>query len=165
MKEPTDRKQSEREEDFPMFTIDEGFIIMIAFELLVLIVLLMFVSSKNNNVTLQNAQQLEYEKLTWRITYTKQTLDFLKELCQQTALLRFRDFIDNHEISKTTRSNYAAIVDVTARFIHDSLMRTNIKYDDLLVSQEYVNTYIIEVTSITIRDLLEKTIEGELDNH
>lgn len=100
-----------------------------------------------------------------KIKYTTDMIDFIKVLCQQTSLLRFRDFIDNHEISKTTRSNYAAIVDETARSIHNSLMITNIKYDDLLVSQEYVNTYIIEVTSITIRDLLEKTIEGELDNH
>lgn len=100
-----------------------------------------------------------------KIKYTTDMIDFIKVLCQQTSLLRFRDFIDNHEISKTTRSNYAAIVDETARSIHNSLMKTNIKYDDLLVSQEYVNTYIIEVTSITIRDLLEKTIEGELDNH
>lgn len=100
-----------------------------------------------------------------KIKYTTDMIDFIKVLCQQTSLLRFRDFIDNHEISKTTRSNYATIVDVTARSIHNSLMRTNIRYDDLLVSQEYINTYIIEVTSITIRDLLEKTIEGELDNH
>ena len=100
-----------------------------------------------------------------KIKYTTDMIDFIKVLCQQTSLLRFRDFIDNHEISKTTRSNYAAIVDETARSIHNSLMKTNIKYDDLLVSQEYINTYIIEVTSITIRDLLEKTIEGELDNH
>ena len=100
-----------------------------------------------------------------KIKYTTDMIDFIKVLCQQTSLLRFRDFIDNHEISKTTRSNYAAIVDETARSIHNSLIGTNIKYDDLLVSQEYVNTYIIEVTSITIRDLLEKTIEGELDNH
>ena len=113
----------------------------------------------------QNKVNTDEMSAAEKIKYTTDMIDFIKVLCQQTSLLRFRDFIDNHEISKTTRSNYAAIVDVTARFIHDSLMRTNIKYDDLLVSQEYVNTYIIEVTSITIRDLLEKTIEGELDNH
>lgn len=113
----------------------------------------------------QNKVNTDEMSAAEKIKYTTDMIDFIKVLCQQTSLLRFRDFIDNHEISKTTRSNYAAIVDETARSIHNSLMRTNIKYDDLLVSQEYVNTYIIEVTSITIRDLLEKTIEGELDNH
>ena len=113
----------------------------------------------------QNKVNTDKMSAAEKIKYTTDMIDFIKVLCQQTSLLRFRDFIDNHEISKTTRSNYAAIVDETARSIHNSLMRTNIKYDDLLVSQEYVNTYIIEVTSITIRDLLEKTIEGELDNH
>lgn len=113
----------------------------------------------------QNKVNTDEMSAAEKIKYTTDMINFIKVLCQQTSLLRFRDFIDNHEISKTTRSNYAAIVDETARSIHNSLMRTNIKYDDLLVSQEYVNTYIIEVTSITIRDLLEKTIEGELDNH
>ena len=113
----------------------------------------------------QNKVNTDKMSAAEKIKYTTDMIDFIKVLCQQTSLLRFRDFIDNHEISKTTRSNYATIVDETARSIHNSLMRTNIKYDDLLVSQEYVNTYIIEVTSITIRDLLEKTIEGELDNH
>lgn len=113
----------------------------------------------------QNKVNTDEMSAAEKIKYTTDMIDFIKVLCQQTSLLRFRDFIDNHEISKTTRSNYAAIVDETARSIHNSLMRTNIKYDDLLVSQEYINTYIIEVTSITIRDLLEKTIEGELDNH
>ena len=113
----------------------------------------------------QNKANTDEMSAAEKIKYTTDMIDFIKVLCQQTSLLRFRDFIDNHEISKTTRSNYAAIVDETARSIHNSLMRTNIRYDDLLVSQEYVNTYIIEVTSITIRDLLEKTIEGELDNH
>ena len=113
----------------------------------------------------QNKVNTDEMSAAEKIKYTTDMIDFIKVLCQQTSLLRFRDFIDNHEISKTTRSNYAAIVDETARSIHNSLMETNIKYDDLLVSQEYVNTYIIEVTSITIRDLLEKTIEGELDNH
>lgn len=113
----------------------------------------------------QNKVDTDEMSAAEKIKYTTDMIDFIKVLCQQTSLLRFRDFIDNHEISKTTRSNYAAIVDETARSIHNSLMRTNIKYDDLLVSQEYINTYIIEVTSITIRDLLEKTIEGELDNH
>ena len=113
----------------------------------------------------QNKVNTDEMSAAEKIKYTTDMIDFIKVLCQQTSLLRFRDFIDNHEISKTTRSNYAAIVDETARSIHNSLMRTNIRYDDLLVSQEYINTYIIEVTSITIRDLLEKTIEGELDNH
>ena len=113
----------------------------------------------------QNKANTDEMSAAEKIKYTTDMIDFIKVLCQQTSLLRFRDFIDNHEISKTTRSNYAAIVDETARSIHNSLMRTNIRYDDLLVSQEYINTYIIEVTSITIRDLLEKTIEGELDNH
>lgn len=113
----------------------------------------------------QNKVNTDEMSAAEKIKYTTDMINFIKVLCQQTSLLRFRDFIDNHEISKTTRSNYAAIVDETARSIHNSLMRTNIKYDDLLVSQEYINTYIIEVTSITIRDLLEKTIEGELDNH
>ena len=113
----------------------------------------------------QNKVNTDEMSAAEKIKYTTDMIDFIKVLCQQTSLLRFRDFIDNHEISKTTRSNYAAIVDETARSIHNSLIGTNIKYDDLLVSQEYVNTYIIEVTSITIRDLLEKTIEGELDNH
>lgn len=113
----------------------------------------------------QNKVNTDKMSAAEKIKYTTDMIEFIKVLCQQTSILRFRDFIDNHEISKTTRSNYAAIVDETARFIHNSLMRTNIKYDDLLVSQEYINTYIIEVTSITIRDLLEKTIEGELDNH
>ena len=146
-----------------MFTINEGFIIMIAFELLVLIVLLMFVSSKNSNVTLQNAQQLEYEKLTWRITYTKQTLDFLKELCQQTALLKFRDFIDTHELDKTTRSNYASLVDVSATTVHQSLQQDKIDPEQLLVSSEYLDNYIIEICSITIRDLLAKTVDMEAE--
>lgn len=141
-----------------MFTIDEGFIIMIAFELLVLIVLLMFVSSKNYNAMTQSSRQTESENLSWRITYTKQTLDFLKELCQQTTLLKFRDFIDTHEIDKTTRSNYASLVDVSATTVHQSLQQDKIDPEQLLVSSEYLDNYIIELCSLTVRDLLSKTV-------
>ena len=133
--------------------------------LTILCILMSFNVVIQSNGVKQNKVNTNDMSAAEKIKYTTDMIDFIKVLCQQTSLLRFRDFIDNHEISKTTRSNYAAIVDETARSIHNSLMRTNIKYDDLLVSQEYVNSYIIEVTSITIRDLLEKTIEGELDNH
>lgn len=133
--------------------------------LTILCMLMSFSIVVQNKSIKQNKANTNEMSAAEKIKYTTDMIDFIKVLCQQTSLLRFRDFIDNHEISKTTRSNYATIVDETARSIHNSLMRTNIKYDDLLVSQEYVNSYIIEVTSITIRDLLEKTIEGKLDNH
>ena len=133
--------------------------------LTILCMLMSFSIVVQNKGIKQNKVNTDEMSAAEKIKYTTDMIDFIKVLCQQTSLLRFRDFIDNHEISKTTRSNYAAIVDETARSVHNSLMRTNIEYDDLLVSQEYINAYIIEVTSITIRDLLEKTIEGELDNH
>lgn len=140
-----------------MTTIEFGQIIIILSVLMLDVMVFILLVSK-----LHRADKSSPVDSSEKVKYSKEVLDFIKELCTQVAILKFRDFIDTHDISKTTRNNYASVVSATAKEVYDSLITMNINYDALLYSENFLQTYIIDVCSLIIRDSLNKTVDNEL---
>lgn len=106
--------------------------------------------------SLHNKMQGEnIESLT---SYSQKLLDFVKMLTTQVAILKFKTFVDNHEIEKVTKVNVRELAGLVANTVKDSINIDNIDFSDILFTKEFYEDYIIEVSITTIKSLLEKTI-------
>ena len=85
-------------------------------------------------------------------------LNFIRMISSQIAMIQFRNFIDSHDISKVTKANIRDLVEDTATNIKNSLNIDDIDFADMLITEEFLDEYIINVASITIKDLLNKSL-------
>ena len=88
-------------------------------------------------------------------------LDFVKMLTSQIAVLRFRTFVDTHELDKITKANVQKLVTDVAETVHNSINIDNIDFEDMLFNKEFFEKYIIETSLITIKSLLDKAVNEE----
>ena len=85
-------------------------------------------------------------------------LDFIRMISNQIAIIHFRNFIDSHDISKVTKANIRDLVEDTATNIKNSINIDDIDFVDMLITEEFLDEYIINIASITIKDLLNKSL-------
>lgn len=92
------------------------------------------------------------------IEYSNKMLDFLKRISMEQSVIKYKEFIDNHELSKITKHQIQSLVSEIAIEIDNSLVYEYIDYDNLLYSRDYVETYVINVVSMSIKDQLDKSM-------
>lgn len=113
--------------------------------------------SKRNQMYLQ----LQEENTKNIADYSEKLLEFIKMLTSQIAILKFRTFVDNHEIDKITKANIQNLVADVAETVNVSINADHIDFDDVLFTKEFYENYIIDTSLITIKGLLNKTINEE----
>lgn len=96
------------------------------------------------------------------VEYSTKTLEFIKNITNQVAVLKFRTFIDSHDITKITKANIEKLVGDVADTVYKSINSTNIIFDDTLYTKNFYEKYIIEMALISIKNLLDRTIDGEI---
>jgi hypothetical protein len=93
-----------------------------------------------------------------RVEYTQSMMLYIRDLTMQVASIQFRNFIDGHDLSKVTKATMSKLVEDTAIKVNKSIYLNNIKFDDLLFTEDFYNNYIIDVAMISIKELLDKVI-------
>jgi hypothetical protein len=105
--------------------------------------------------------QLQEENNKSIADYSEKLLEFIRMLTTQISVLKFRTFVDNHEMDKITKANIQKLVAEVAESVNTSINSTNIDFDDILFTKEFYENYIVETSLITIKNLLNKTINDE----
>ena len=94
------------------------------------------------------------------VEYSDKIIGFIREYSVQVALLKYREFIDSHEINKITRTQLQNLVTTTAKFIDESLLKEHINFDRILYTKEFVDAYMIHTVIFTQKELFDKSVEN-----
>lgn len=94
------------------------------------------------------------------VEYSDRTLEFIREYCVQVSVLKYREFIDGHELDKITRTQLQNLVTATVKFINESIVRDHINFDRMLYTSEFVDNYIIHTVMSTSKNLLAKSVDN-----
>lgn len=96
------------------------------------------------------------------IEYSKQVLEFIRMMVSQVAIIKFRTFIDNNDITKVTKSHIEKLASQVATSVKYSINIGNISLSDTIYTQEYFDEYIVETSILMVKQLFEKAI-GDID--
>ena len=77
-------------------------------------------------------------------------------------LFRSRSFIDDIDMKKTNKSILVKYISQVAEEVKKDL-RTNINYNDLLVTEEYIDSLIVDTTVYVIKSLWEKSYASAME--
>lgn len=102
------------------------------------------------------------ERSISQIDYTKKMIDFIVSFVSDKATLSYRSFIDDIDMKKTNKSILVKYISQVAEEVKKDL-RTNINYNDLLVTEEYIDSLIIDTTVYVIKSLWEKSYASAME--
>ena len=101
--------------------------------------------------------QLQNENSKRTTEYSDKMLEFVKMFIGQIAVLKFRTFVDSHNLGKITKANIQKLVAEVADTVHKSINIDKIDFEDTLFTKDFYEKYIIETSVIMIKELLDKT--------
>lgn len=90
--------------------------------------------------------------------YSHEVLEYLRSFTVEVSAITFRNFIDNHEIEKITKATMTKLVEDTAKIVNESINVGNIRFNDTLFTRKFYDKYIIDISMISIKELLEKAV-------
>lgn len=93
------------------------------------------------------------------IRYSDQLLDFIQRIAVQSSVMKYKEFVDNHEIDKITRTQVQNLVTDTTVETKERINLDIINYDDLLYDRQFLEIYIIQTSITSIKRLLEKSVQ------
>lgn len=102
------------------------------------------------------------ERSISQIDYTKKMIDFIVSFVSDKATLSYRSFIDDIDMKKTNKSILVKYISQVAEEVKKDL-RTNINYNDLLVTEEYIDSLIVDTTVYVIKSLWEKSYASAME--
>lgn len=94
-----------------------------------------------------------------RIEYTESLLEMIRKVVSHVAFFEFNKFRDSHDMQKVTKSNTEVLVKDVAEKAYEALNQENVFYQDSLITQSFVESYVVELSVNMIKDLTEKTID------
>lgn len=152
-----------------------GSILLVVF-MVVLIVYLLSSSYKNQSVINYNNKRssyinrktdiLDHKELLNKIqterdkfSYTNEFIQFIKNYTAQIAVIKFRTFIDTHDIEKSTNQQYQKVIKEIAGEVKVSL-----KYLDIgliILTETAIDKLIVDYSIMYIKDLINKNFGEE----
>lgn len=93
--------------------------------------------------------------------HTEKLLNLIKEICNQVCVLKFNIFINSKDLSKITEAQIKSLIEECSRVINDNINLDNIDMDNLLITKEYYEFYIINLVINNINKLLNESLQNE----
>lgn len=103
-------------------------------------------------------KELEEDNSKITTEYSEKLIEFTKMLTTQIAILQFRTFQDGHDLSKITKANVKVLAEDIAKTVKSSIKLDNIDFSDTLFTRNFLESYIIETSIITVKALLDKAV-------
>jgi len=114
---------------------------------------------KYREMELQN-KEIERTQKDQSIEYSRNLMKYLREFIGQITVIKFKAFIDSHKMDKITEINIKKLIDDIATTTNKSINRSNILFDNTIITEEFYESYVIETTIILVKEMLEK-LENE----
>lgn len=131
------------------------FIVIIWFIISMFILYKLYIQFNRNTMELIALKESNKDK---SIEYSTKSLDFIKMMISQTALVKFRTFIDGNDISKVTRIQIEGIVSDVATTVKSTINMNNIAIENTIYTKEFFDNYIIETSVYIVKQLFENAI-------
>lgn len=114
---------------------------------------------KYREMELQN-QEIEKIQKDQSIEYSRNLMKYLREFIGQITVIKFKTFIDSHNMDKITEINIKKLIDDIATTTNNSINRSNILFDNTIITKEFYESYIVETAIMLVKEMLEK-LENE----
>lgn len=114
---------------------------------------------KYREMELQN-QEIEKIQKDQSIEYSRNLMKYLREFIGQITVIKFKTFIDSHKMDKITEINIKKLIDDIATTTNNSINRSNILFDNTIITKEFYESYIVETAIMLVKEMLEK-LENE----
>lgn len=116
-----------------------------------------------------NNMKFEYDRIKGSnkiqaARYSQTILDFIKKFIIQYAVSQSVIFRDTHDISKISKHNIEALAKDVAIKVKVYLNESNILFEDVLFTKEYYDTYIVDTSLSTVKEIFNRIIEDIEEN-
>lgn len=95
--------------------------------------------------------------------YTGSVMEFIRDLTAQVAVLKFREFADSRSLEKVTKEHTKHLIQDIANSVKGYIDQNKLDEEGLLVSPQFMNEYIINMSVNCVKDLLKKAVDDEFD--
>lgn len=105
-------------------------------------------------ILMLKGQLRDYE----RMEATRSLMNLIMDLATHAAILDFQVFVDTHHMDKVTRANVKELVAQVAKRVRDAIDFEKIKETDTCFKEEFYESYIVDVSTKIVKDLLAKQV-------
>lgn len=92
------------------------------------------------------------------LEYSQKSLEFIKLMISQIALLKLKAFIDQHDISKVSRSQIEKVVEDVALTVRNNINMQNFQIENTIYTEEYFDQYIIQTSVFIVKKLFDEAV-------
>lgn len=93
------------------------------------------------------------------LKYSEDLLDLIRNIVDQVAVMKFKNFTDTHDIEKVNIPPVKGLVEDVATDVHNALILDNVKFNEAIFTEAFLNQYIIDVAMIAVKQLLSKYVD------
>lgn len=98
------------------------------------------------------------------IEYSNEMLKFIREFTVDYVTVEFEVYRNNiYSTNKVTKEALKNFINQCATGVHNTLPNYRVKSQYLLYTDEYIESYIINVTAMTVRKLFEKAVDTDTE--
>ena len=126
--------------------------------LLIMIIIMIRYLNKEIQYTSSKINSNNYFNTIRYLKYTEKILEFIKQHTIRITTIKFYEFLDKIDISKINQEITKKFINELAETSYNSIDWDKINDNLLLISKEYINSYIIDLCIITTKELIEKSI-------
>lgn len=105
----------------------------------------------------------DYSKNILAVRYSEQILDFIRTISVQSAVMKYQEFADGHDIDKITRAQVQNLVIDISVETKNHVNLDVIDYNELLYDRQFIEGYIIQNSISTVKRMLEKSINDAIE--
>lgn len=125
----------------------------------VISLVVLFKLYKQHNQTAKEIIALKEDNKDKMLEYSNKSLEFIKLMVSQIALLKLKAFIDQHDISKVTRSQIEKVVEDVATTVRKNINMNNFQLSHTIYTEEYFDQYIVDTAVFIVKKLFDEAIE------
>lgn len=103
--------------------------------------------------------KLKYDSDSLNLKNSQDLLDFINRITGDVVTLKYKRFHDNREMDKVTKANISNFIKETVEEINKCINRSNIDLNNLLITEEMLDLYIIDSSIFKIKKLFEEDID------
>jgi len=105
--------------------------------------------------------RITFENRNKTTEYSTQILELIRTIVAQVAIIKYRNFREMNDMNKITEAMIKNLIRDIAETTHKSLNLDNVMWDDAMFNREFIESYIIEMTILLVKESVHKTIMEE----
>jgi biopolymer transport protein ExbB/TolQ len=93
------------------------------------------------------------------LAYSESLLKSIRDAIAAVSSIKYKEFSDNHNIEKITKEHFKRMIEDTVSTIKTDINFSNIDYDNIIYTKEYINRYIIDTTVYILKNMFNTEID------